>query len=218
MTAASVLYGLAYLVGALAFWLMARRRRLATEGIAMVAVAGLVGGLLGATIGQWVLTGGQPGKSVLGGWLGGWLAVWVTKKRLGLHRPTGDLFAVALMAGEAMGRWGCFVGGCCHGRACSLSWSVYQHDALRHPTQAYLSIACAATLVLLLLIERRRPAENTLFMLQGLVYPPLRFAVEFFRENERLHLGLSTAQWVCIGAFGYFVWRGKQQWKKNELV
>ena len=101
----SLLYGLAYLTGALAFWLLARRRRLATEGIAWVATAGLVGGLVGANVGQWLITG-SAGKSVLGGWLGGWLAVWATKKSLGLKRPTGDLFAVALMAGECIGRWG----------------------------------------------------------------------------------------------------------------
>lgn len=209
---ASLVYGLAYLVGALAFWWLARRRRLATEGIAWVAVAGLVGGLLGAHVGQWLLTGGAPGKSVLGGWLGGWLSVWLVKKRLGLVRPTGDLFAIGLMAGECVGRWGCFLGGCCFGRACSLPWAVFQHGALRHPAQLYLSLACGLTLVVLVLIERKKPKENTLFLVQGLIYPPLRFVVEFFRQSEHYYAGLSAAQWVCLGAFGYFCYQGRKQW------
>ncbi|MGC4047994.1 MAG: prolipoprotein diacylglyceryl transferase [Armatimonas sp.] len=214
---ASVLYGLAYLTGALAFWLMARRRRLATEGMAWVAAAGLMGGLLGANLGQWIATGGTPGKSVLGGWLGGWLSVWGMKKYLKLNRPTGDLFAIALLAGETVGRWGCFFAGCCHGRECQLPWAIYQHDAWRHPSQIYLSLACGITLGVLLLVERRRPKENTLFVLQGLIYPPIRFAVEFFRYNEKLYFGLSTAQWVCLSAFLYFIWRGRQQWTTGQL-
>jgi phosphatidylglycerol:prolipoprotein diacylglycerol transferase len=180
--------------------------------MANVATAALVGGLSGASLGQWLATGGGAGKSVLGGWLGGWLAVWLVKKRIGLKRPTGDLFAVALMAGEALGRLGCFFGGCCHGRTCSLPWAVFQHGAPRHPTQLYLALACAVTLGVLLTLERKKPPENTLFIVQGLLYTPLRLLIEFFRENERLYSGLSAAQWVCLGFSGYFVWKGKQQW------
>ena len=104
LTPASAVYAAAYTLGVAAFCLFARQRRLLTDGMLTVAAIGLVGGLIGANLGQLLATGGNPGKSVLGGIAGGYLAVWLGKKRLGLVRPTGDLFAVALMAGEAVGR------------------------------------------------------------------------------------------------------------------
>jgi phosphatidylglycerol:prolipoprotein diacylglycerol transferase len=203
-TPASAVYTLAYTVGILVFCLFAKKRRLLTEGIGYVAMTGLVGGLVGANVGQFAATAGGAGKSVLGGIVGGYLAVMLAKKRLGLVRPTGDLFAVALMAGEAVGRWGCFLGGCCGGRACTLPWAIAGH----HPTQLYLSATCTVIFVVLLLVEKyHRPAENGLWYLQGLLYCPARFVVEFFRAGAAHHAGLSTAQWVCVGGFAFFVYK-----------
>jgi phosphatidylglycerol---prolipoprotein diacylglyceryl transferase len=204
LTASSVCYALAYLSGILAFYLFARHRKLATEGIAYVAMWDLVGGLIGANLGQFLGTSGASGKSVLGGVLGGYVCVMLVKKRLGLVRPTGDLFAVALSLGEAIGRFGCFFGGCCGGIACELPWAVDQH----HPTQLYLAAACGIIFMILLAVERRfRPRENTLWCLQNLLYCPTRFVVEFFRIGAERHFGLSTAQWVCLLGFSFFLWK-----------
>ena len=203
-TAASFVYVLAYTVGIVVFCLFAKKRRLLTEGMGYVAMTGLIGGLVGANLGQFFATGGEPGKSVLGGIIGGYLAVMLAKKRLGLIRPTGDLFAVALMAGEAVGRWGCFLGGCCGGRACTLPWAIQNH----HPTQIYLSVACALIFVILLLTEKfYKPAENGLWYLQGALYCPARFLIEFFRDGATRHGSLSTAQWVCLGGLAFFVYK-----------
>jgi phosphatidylglycerol:prolipoprotein diacylglycerol transferase len=97
----------AYAVGIAAFAVMARRRGIATDGVAVLAMAGLLGGALGAHVLQ-ALFGGVPGKSLLGGIAAGYAAVVYAKWRLGLgiRRPTGDLFAVAIAAGEAVKRWG----------------------------------------------------------------------------------------------------------------
>src|ERR1700679_665331 len=48
------------------------------------------------------------GKTIVGGLLGGWLAVEVVKKIAGVRSRTGDLFAVPLCVGIAIGRLGCF--------------------------------------------------------------------------------------------------------------
>src|SRR3954453_18010270 len=103
MALSSVFYGAAYLTGIAAFLLMARRRRLLTDGVMTLMAAGLLGGLACAGLGQW-LVAGQPGKSVIAGLAGGYLCVHVAKRMLGIKRPLGDLFAVALSAGEAVGR------------------------------------------------------------------------------------------------------------------
>jgi phosphatidylglycerol---prolipoprotein diacylglyceryl transferase len=199
-------YAAGYLTGLGAFWLMARRRRLATEGVFSLLAAGLVGGLVFANLAQWIFAG-TAGKSVLGAVAGGYLTVALYKRYLGIRRPLGDLFAVALSAGEAVGRWGCFFGGCCYGRTCRLPWAIWQHDAWRHPTQAYLSLAAFGILLVLLAVERLRPPENTLFFLQGLLYCIARFGIEFLRDSPRLAGNLSLAQWVCLFGSLFFAVR-----------
>jgi phosphatidylglycerol---prolipoprotein diacylglyceryl transferase len=205
MTLPAICYGLGYLTGVLAFAWMAKRRGMASGPIWIVMQAGLIGGLLGANLAQWVL-GGAAGKTVLGGVAGGWLAVAAAKRYLGLRQPTGDLFAVAICAGEAVGRLGCFTGGCCYGRACELPWRVWQHGGFRHPTQLYLSLACAIILAVLLVVERGRPPINRLFYLQGLLYCGARFAVEFFRAEAPSWAGLTVAQWACLAGATVFGW------------
>lgn len=169
MTLSAGCYAAGYLTGLAAFAWMARRRGLATEGIFALLVAGIIGGLLCANVAQW-LTTGTAGKTVLGGIAGGYLAVALAKRWLGIRRPTGDLFAVAICAGEAVGRWGCFFGGCCYGKPTGIAWAVWQHGAYRHPTQLYLSLSCLLILIVLILLEARRNQplpENALFCAQG---------------------------------------------------
>jgi phosphatidylglycerol:prolipoprotein diacylglycerol transferase len=205
---AGLWYALGYGVGVLAFVLMALRRKFPVEPVINIAIVGLVGGMVGANITQ-IAFGGTPGKTVLGGVAVGYLCVALYKHYAQIRRPTGDLFAVALMAGEAVGRWGCYFGGCCYGKPTDLPWAVFQHEALRHPTQAYLSIATFLILTVLLWYEFRRPLpENGLFYLQGVLYCVARFSIEFYRDGASHHAGLTTAQWVCIGGVMYFVVRG----------
>jgi phosphatidylglycerol:prolipoprotein diacylglycerol transferase len=204
LDASALCYALAYAVGLAAFALMAQRRRIATSGVGAVSVAGLLGGLAGANLAQW-LTTGSGGKSVLGGIAGGYLAVVLYKRHLGLRRPTGDLFAVALSAGEAVGRFGCLVGGCCYGVETSVPWAVYQHGAWRHPTQLYLALLALLILAVLLRIELHAPLpENGLLYAQGTLYSVGRFLVEFFRVGPPLALGLTAAQWACLAGFVFF--------------
>jgi phosphatidylglycerol:prolipoprotein diacylglycerol transferase len=196
-------YALGYLTGLAAFVMMARRRNLATAGIMAVMAAGLLGGLAGANIAQWVF-GGAAGKTVLGGIAGGYLTIIVYKRHLGLRRPTGDLFAVAISAGEAVGRWGCFFGGCCYGKVCAVPWGIWQHGEYRHPTQLYLSGANALILLALWRFDKTHPPENALFYLQGTLYCAARFVIEFFRETPPPVEGLTWAQWACVAGFVFF--------------
>jgi phosphatidylglycerol:prolipoprotein diacylglycerol transferase len=205
VTSSSGFYAAGYLTGLIAFVLMAKRRRLLTEGVLTLMAAGVVGGLVCANLSQWLIARTE-GKSVLGALAGGYLSVHIGKKILGIRRPLGDLFAVALSAGEAVGRWGCFCAGCCYGKPCGLPWSVWQHGAFRHPTQIYLSLASLSILVVLLAYERRNPPENSLFFLQGCLYCCARFVIEFARDGQQDYAGLSAAQWACLfgGAFFAF--------------
>ena len=207
-TVGEALTALGYAFGALVFFLAARRRRLVTEGMGWVALAGLCGGLLGAKVTQWLVAEGHlftldpraGGRALIGGVLGGWLAVEVAKWRLGIRRSTGDLFALALPAGEAVGRLGCFVNGCCYGVASAgVPWHVFQHGAWRHPAQLYTALYAAALFVVLLALRERLSArEGDLFRLYLVLFCLGRFLLEFFRERSLVFAGLSLAQIVCL--------------------
>jgi phosphatidylglycerol:prolipoprotein diacylglycerol transferase len=204
---AAPLYALAYAVAAAVFWWMARRRGMATDRIARIMGAGLIGGLVGANLLQLLATG-LPGKTIEGGILGGWLAVVWAKRVLGVTRPTGDLFALAIPAGEAIGRIACFVGGCCYGKIAGVAWAVHDRGAFRHPTQLYLMLAAAICFAVLLTVEQRlRLPDNGLFYLGGMLFCVDRFAVEFFRDVSATPAGLTLAQIGCWAGFAIFAWR-----------
>jgi phosphatidylglycerol:prolipoprotein diacylglycerol transferase len=212
MSLGSLLTVLAYATGAFVFFLAARGRGLVTEGMGRVALAGLCGGVVGAKLTEWVLVHGSVvaahpgalldprlgGRTILGGVVVGWGAVEVAKRRLGIRRSTGDLFALALPAGEAVGRIGCFFNGCCYGVPSTVAWAVYQHGAWRHPTQLYASLFAAALFGVLLAMRGRMPREGDLFRLYLVLFGAGRFGLEFLRERTVAFGGLSLAQWVCL--------------------
>src|SRR4051812_21067810 len=118
-----------------------------------VVAAAFVGGALGSKILYWAEDPAATaahwrefeylmgGKTIVGGLLGGWIAVELMKKYVGISEPTGDLFAVPLAVGIAVGRIGCFLTGLSdktYGTATSLPWGVDFGDGIhRHPTQLY---------------------------------------------------------------------------------
>jgi phosphatidylglycerol:prolipoprotein diacylglycerol transferase len=205
-TGAAIAYASAYGCGLLLFAMMARRRGIATSGIWIIMQAGLIGGLAFAGLTQ-LLVAGVPGKTLIGGIIGGYLTVIVAKRRLGITRPTGDLWAVAVAGGEAVGRIGCFIGGCCFGKAASVAWAVHDHSALRHPTQLYMAAAALGVLGVLLALDRYRLPENTLFYVQGVLFCATRLSIEFYRDAAPAYAGLTFAQWACLAGLAFFSYK-----------
>lgn len=203
---------LGYAGGAVVFYLEARRRGLATAGVRYVAVAGLAGGIVGAKLTQWLLASwlvftqhpeaildpANGGRTIIGGIVGGWIAVELAKRRIGLCRSTGDLFALALPAGEAVGRIGCFFNSCSVGIVSAVPWAVFQQGAWRHPVQLYTSFIAAGLFLLLLRLRGALPREGDLFRLYLVLFGLSRFGLEFFRERTIFYGGLSMAQWACL--------------------
>ena len=221
MTPGEIVTGLSYLVGAGVFLWAARRRKLATEGMGILAGVGFAAGILGAKLTQLVASGlplskaAQPGgRALLGGLAFGWLAVEIAKRRMGIRRSTGDLFALALPAGEAVGRIGCHLNGCCYGERCDAPWAILQHGATRYPAQLLSAATAAAIFGFLLWLsgspspsgsswrggwgERLRLREGDLFRVYLLLFGTTRFGLEFVRWRESLVMGLSPMQWFCL--------------------
>jgi phosphatidylglycerol:prolipoprotein diacylglycerol transferase len=212
MTLGEFFTALGYLTGALVLFLESRRRKLATPGMRTVALCGILGGVIGARITEWVFGAARVlidhptafldprngGKSLIGGLIFGWLSVELAKRRLGITRSTGDLWALALPAGEAIGRLGCYFNGCCFGVPFSGAWAVEQHGAMRHPTQIYSALGAAFIFALLWKLRDLMPREGDLFRLYLLLYGASRFLIEFFRERSYTLGHLSTVQLICL--------------------
>lgn len=173
-----------------------------------LAWAVLVGGALGAKLpfvldrsagwldGSVWLT---DGKTITTGLIGAYLGVEFVKLVLGIHVKTGDTFAVPLALALAVGRWGCFFNGCCHGLPTDLPWGVDFGDGIpRHPTQIYESLFHFAMAGVLLWIayEGSLRYQRLKFYLIG--YGVYRFASEFIRPEPVGLLGLTFYQWVAI--------------------
>lgn len=148
------------------------------------------------------------GKTIVGALIGALFAVEATKKYLGISRRTGDLFALPLCAGIAIGRVGCFLTGLedhTSGVATSLPWGVNFGDGVpRHPTQLY-EIAFVLLLAgLIAAVSRRSHREGDLFRLFMVGYFAFRLCVDFLKPDVRVLAGLSSIQWACTLMLLYY--------------
>jgi phosphatidylglycerol:prolipoprotein diacylglycerol transferase len=217
---------LAYVAAGAAYW---RHRRSKGDPVAgetrwALASAAVVGALLGSRILFWFedpartlaqltsaayLAGGQ---TIVGGLIGGWIGVEAQKRRLGVTQPTGDLFAVPIALGTAVGRIGCFLSGLpdgTYGVASSLPWAVDLGDGIpRHPTALYESVFMAA-LAWWLARFARRAARGETFLALVTAYLTFRVVVEFWKPGVPIAAGLTAIQWASIaGALvAVRVWR-----------
>lgn len=107
----------------------------------------------------------------------------------------------------ALGRIGCFFEGCCYGTHCELPWAI----ANRHPTQLYMSLAEIVLLAVLMYWRKKQKDSfktGLLFLAWVCGHALNRFAIEFFREDDRgaMLANLSISQWLSLVLFmGAFV-------------
>jgi phosphatidylglycerol:prolipoprotein diacylglycerol transferase len=163
----------------------------------------------GLTLAHWNDPAGLlGGKTIVGALIGGLLAVEWTKKRLGISRRTGDLFAVPLCIGIAIGRIGCFLTGLddhTAGIATGLPWGVNFGDGIpRHPTQLYEVLFALALGVFLWRRMRLAHAEGDIFKMFMVGYFGFRLLCDFLKPDVRVFAGLSAIQWACVAMLLYY--------------
>jgi phosphatidylglycerol---prolipoprotein diacylglyceryl transferase len=207
-----------------AFWLYSRQRRLAGDVVdsrsrACVIAAAAVGGLIGSrilyllenparTAALWInpsfLLGG---KTIVGGLIGGLIAVEWIKRRIGVTVATGDLMAVPLIAGIAIGRIGCFLSGLddrAYGTATILPWGVDFGDGVpRHPAQLYEIVFLAALAVAIVSLRRRPHEVGDEFKAFMAGYMVWRVVADFLKPAATV-AGLSVIQWACLATLAYY--------------
>lgn len=148
------------------------------------------------------------GKTIVGALIGGLFAVEYAKKRLCIFRRTGDLFAVPLCLGIAIGRIGCFLSGIddhTFGVATALPWGVNFGDGVtRHPTQLYELLFALVLGIALWRWFGRPHAEGDIFKGFMICYFAFRLACDFLKPEPRPLLGLSSIQCACIAMLCYY--------------
>lgn len=138
-------------------------------------------------------------KTIVGGIIGGIVGVEIVKKIIGQKESTGDLFALPLAIGIAIGRVGCFLTGVSDGTAgspSSLPWAFDQGDGIaRHPTSLYEIVFLVALFFVAKRLSEKTPLKNgILFRIVVASYLFFRFLIEFIKPVEHLFLGLSAIQ------------------------
>ncbi|HVT39519.1 MAG TPA: prolipoprotein diacylglyceryl transferase family protein [Gemmatimonadaceae bacterium] len=168
-----------------------------------VGAAALIGGVVGSRILGW-----PDGKTIIGGLVGGLIAVELTKRILGLKTATGDLFAVPLSIGIAIGRVGCFLTGLSdntHGNPTTRWTGVDFGDGVRrHPTQLYEAVFLIALAAMLTWMRSRLVKPGDQFRLFMVAYMVFRLVVDFIKPEPVLTLGLSAIQWACVATLAYY--------------
>jgi prolipoprotein diacylglyceryltransferase len=180
--------------------------------LAAAAVGALVGSRLLGLAEQWptveaawrsgqllrmILSPG--GKTIVGGLLGGWLGVEIVKRISRIHRRTGDLFALPLCVGIAIGRLGCLLAGLAddtYGKPTSLPWAVDLGDGIgRHPVQVYEILF----LILLGIVVSKgtKLPEGARFRIFLGSYLAWRVVIDFLKPQPLVH-GLNLIQWSCL--------------------
>lgn len=156
------------------------------------------------------------GKTIVGGLMGGLFAVEWVKQRLQFRSRTGDLFAVPLCLGIAVGRIGCFLTGLAddtYGAPTSLPWGIDFGDGIRrHPTQLYEILFLFFLGAALLVVMRRPHAQGDIFKLFMVGYNGWRLGIDFLKPDPRF-FGMNSIQWACLLVLLYYsadIWRWVQ--------
>ncbi len=130
-------------------------------------------------------------------------ALFLRKKKISFF-GMGDTVIPYVALGQAIGRTGCLLNGCCYGKVTSLPWGIYfpGRELPLHPTQIYFSLNCLAVFLILIFIRERKAYSGQVFLSYFLLYPFGRFFIEFFRDDiPRTIFGVFTVPQlisVCI--------------------
>jgi phosphatidylglycerol:prolipoprotein diacylglycerol transferase len=150
---------------------------------------------------------GFAGLTVYGAVLGALLAVliycWV--KKLSFWQ-VGDVVAPGAILGQAIGRIGCFINGCCYGLPTSLPWGVvYTNpgsycplDERFQPTQIYHLVWNLIGFGILWSLRRRLKPQGSLFLLYLALYAAGDLIIRFVRVGEPFLFGMQQAQLIGI--------------------
>jgi phosphatidylglycerol:prolipoprotein diacylglycerol transferase len=235
-----VMIALAFLAGLWTAMRRARRENIAGEKIAdlvfWIMIAGMVGARAVYVTTYWDEFAHQPiseifmiqhgGLVYYGSVIGAAIAlfIYVRWKKLS-YLKIADILAPSFALGNAFGRIGCLLNGCCYGRVCHLPWAIrfpsqsegawQQHFQAGlvgrgdpslpvHPTEIYDALLNFALYLFLAWLFRHKKFNGQVFATYLIGYAIFRSIVEYFRgdyPSDHVHNGLTSGQMVSIPIF-----------------
>jgi len=228
-------YGVMMLVGytVASAWMYhaAKKDGLTLSTVIDLALASLVGGIVGARVlyvilslsdfvsARQVLDLWSGGLSFHGGVIGGFVALWLYARYRGIKLTLiCDLFAMNIPLAYGFARIGCFLNGCCHGAPTDLPWGVAFPDTgacshpgeTLHPTQLYATLLSWAIFGIVAWLRPRMRREGHLLLAFLMLYSVMRFGLEFTRAGASAEY-VTPATWLTVAqlaSIGIFVAAG----------
>ena len=224
----------------------ARRRGISQDVVWDAGLWAVVGGIIGARllhiIDRWQYYLYHPeqllnfaGLAVWGAVLGGLIAIFIfCLVRKMSFWELGDIAAPGAMLGQAIGRVGCLINGCCYGLICELPIAVIYSNPNSYaplgvplyPAQLFHFIWNIAGFTVLWCLRKKLRPEGSLFLLWLILFGAGDFIIRFFRESEPFLFNLPQAQIidivivaaaVVIFSVRYARYRAKQSVVKAEV-
>ncbi len=148
---------------------------------------------------------GIPG-AVIGGALALWIYCRATKQKF---LEWADIIAPGLLIGQAIGRWGNFINQELYGSPSNLPWAItidpryrlpgFETVAKYHPLFLYESVLNLLAAGILLYVGRKYKTKlyrGDIFLLYLVLYPVIRFALEYLRLDPSPVAGININQTV----------------------
>jgi phosphatidylglycerol---prolipoprotein diacylglyceryl transferase len=150
----------------------------------------------------------RGGLGIPGAVIGGAIAMYFYTRKHELNfAEWADIAAPGLALGQAIGRWGNFFNQELYGAPTSLPWKLYIDSSHRltgfenveyyHPLFAYESLLNIANACLLIWLTRRyrnQAKDGDIFLVYLIVYPVIRFFLDFLRLDASELAGINANQ------------------------
>ncbi len=230
-----IFVGLGFLAAMLLMQWRGKRSGLSGAVISDLCFAAIFGGILGARLLYVILNYREyvqnpievlridhGGLVFYGGLAGGTAGVaWLIRRRNLAWGKVADLAALGLPLGQAIGRGGCLVNGCCFGHPWNSALAInypklssiwvtqvdkelitsYSEKCLSvFPSQITQSGINLIIFAVLLVASTRIKGPGKIFSLYLILYPLGRFLNEFTRgDYYNYYWGLTISQLICVG-------------------
>lgn len=164
----------------------------------------------------------EPGLVFYGGLLGGCIAgmIYMRVNRVPII-PISDLALPYVTLGIGITRVGCFLNGCCWGKACELPWAItfpsrsiayrgiapdgktlYVDPFPVHPTELYSVLGLLLIFFFLRYLYKRPHPTGGIALMFGVTYGIMRFMIEHYRgDSAESVFGMTVSQAVSLGMF-----------------
>jgi len=130
--------------------------------------------------------------------------IWYLKKHKIPVLPMLDILAITTTIVHAIGRIGCFFGGCCYGKPTDAFTGMSfpkTNNILVHPSQLYEIVGLLSIMSILFLVKKKKQFQGQIFLVYIALYAVVRGILELFRGDKRgfiIEGILSHSQFIAL--------------------